>query len=140
MLASRRRMYGEVKASSSGFVAQTFSAQSWSEESRCCLARISKIKPMDGFNSDCVLSDSHSDTILCRVPMKTLRNLFASAALFSSFLLPLTAWGANQNATDDIEAESFDAAEGVENNGGVVGYLDNGDYLRYNQTNFGSGV
>ncbi len=45
-----------------------------------------------------------------------------------------------RNAFADIEAEIFDAAQGVQSSGGVVGYMDNGDYLQYRNVDFGSGA
>jgi len=50
------------------------------------------------------------------------------------------AMAANQTATNLIEAESADAYAGVLISGGAVSNVDNGDWLRYTQTNFGSGV
>jgi hypothetical protein len=45
-----------------------------------------------------------------------------------------------RSAFSTIEAESFDSHNGVVVSGGMIGYLDNGDYIKFNSVDFGGGA
>lgn len=68
------------------------------------------------------------------------RALARSAIATALLALGSTVWGANQNALNVIEAESADASQGVTVTSRDVEYFDNGDWVKYAQTNFGTGV
>jgi hypothetical protein len=64
------------------------------------------------------------------------------AAFVGSLLTASPALSANQSAGNLIEAETFDAMQGVVNGGTDVGSVDGaeGDWIMYAQTDFGTGI
>lgn len=71
----------------------------------------------------------------------TNKRVFAKSAIAAAVIAACsTAWGANQSAFNVIEGGSLDAQYGVTVSGTDVGYIDNGDWMKYTATNFGSGA